>query len=67
MRFLLSLSLLLAAGLLPAWPGEAKPTRVDSLGDPLPAHAVNRLGTTRWRQGWSIVRLGYSPDGKGRT
>jgi WD40 repeat protein len=47
----------------PAWAGP-KSARVDALGDPLPDHAVARLGTTRWRQHWSVLQLVYSRDGK---
>ena len=63
MRFLLSV-LASITFFAPTWGGEPNSTPVDSLGDPLPAHAINRFGSTRWRQHWSIVRLGYSPDGK---
>ena len=31
---------------------------------PAVAHALARLGSTRWRQQWSIVDLSYSTDGK---
>jgi hypothetical protein len=33
-------------------------------GDPLPAGAVLRLGTTRYRQDSPIYRIAYSLDGK---
>jgi WD40 repeat protein len=41
----------------------AQPAGADALGDALPAHAVARLGTARWRQVWSDGALQYSSDG----
>ena len=38
--------------------------RVDRHGDPLPEHAVARIGTTRLRHGTAVTLLCYSPDGK---
>ncbi len=35
----------------------------DALGDPLPADAVTRLGTTRWRHMHTITSVAYSRDG----
>jgi WD40 repeat protein len=40
------------------------PQRMDSLGDPLPARALARFGTTRLRQADFFDAVAFSPDGK---
>jgi RNA polymerase sigma factor (sigma-70 family) len=41
-----------------------EPARVDRHGDPLPAGAVERLGTLRFRHMHTITSVAYSQDGK---
>lgn len=53
-------SFLAIGGLAPA----QVPNRSDANGDPLPQHALARLGTVRLRHGAAISHVTYTPDGK---
>ncbi|MBY0528318.1 MAG: sigma-70 family RNA polymerase sigma factor [Gemmataceae bacterium] len=44
-------------------PGE-KMSPTDAHGDPLPAGALARMGTLRWRHGNAVTFVGFAPDGK---
>lgn len=61
------LAIILTAALAAACAGdEATPAamRRDRHGDPLPAGAVTRLGTTRWRANGEVYQVCPAPDGK---
>src|SRR5262249_16631174 len=45
-------------------PAAAKPVRVDGFGDPLPPHAVARLGTLRFRSDGWVSQVATLPGGK---
>ena len=39
-------------------------TKADENGDPLPAGAIARMGTLRWRHADAVNYVAYTPDGK---
>ena len=43
--------------------GQERKAAVDGAGDALPAGAIARLGTLRWRHDGTVTTLAYSPDG----
>jgi RNA polymerase sigma factor (sigma-70 family) len=54
-----------AAAPQPPDPGGEKTARLDRFGDPLPAEAISRLGTLRFRTGWFPDFVRFTGDGKG--
>jgi WD40 repeat protein len=62
-RSMTALALLLVLCWRPCPAGD-KTVRTDLHGDPLPAGALARLGTSRLQHGGQILALAYSPDGK---
>jgi WD40 repeat protein len=55
---------LLALAHSPARAAAPPRPRLDRYGDPLPAHAVARLGTVRWTHCGDVYSLAFSKDGK---
>ena len=51
----------------PQVPNDATPppVRLDFLGDPLPPHALARLGSTRLQHPGDVMSVIFTPDGKG--
>jgi WD40 repeat protein len=66
----LAAAALLAAGDLgplnsaPGSPGISGRAAADTNGDPLPAGALARLGTTRFRHGGDVTFVAFTPDGQ---
>ena len=52
------------AGFTEAGPGQRAQSRTDLYGDPLPAGAVARMGTVRFRMDDPTLSIGFAPDGK---
>src|SRR5436309_2397117 len=60
----LALTASLAVGAQPPPATAQQIAAMDTHGDPLPPAAAARLGTSRFRHGWDVHALTYSPDGK---
>jgi WD40 repeat protein len=48
----------------PSPPAIKQGRSTDALGDPLPAHALLRVGTVRFRHGCAVTNVFVAPDGK---
>src|SRR5687767_5162370 len=57
-------AILLTASLAAAQPAAEPPKRLDQHGEPLPAEAIGRIGSTRLRHSWFLYASAFSPDGK---
>ncbi len=62
--FGLLLLLVLVRSAVQAEPPVVDAAKTDAHGDPLPAHALARLGSTRWRHADHIAFVAYSAKGK---
>ncbi|MBY0526134.1 MAG: WD40 repeat domain-containing protein [Gemmataceae bacterium] len=56
--------LLVAAGFLAPESATGQDAKQDRFGDPVPAGALARLGTVRWRHGAAVTSVLYTPDGR---
>jgi WD40 repeat protein len=64
LRFSLPLTIVASALLVSASAGQQPPAATDLHGDPLPADALARWGTIRWRHGSPILFVAFLPGGK---
>jgi WD40 repeat protein len=63
-RHLMFAILIAWSGVLAGPAGGQPPPRRDFHGDPLPDHALFRIGTTRLQHGGQVAALALSPDGR---